>query len=237
MIVSVIASRPRTGSTVLAETLGQHPLIKSFGEVFHHEKETRKWFHTSGGGEGEPYSGKPDEYILRLAKQAEKEGKKALVFKLMDYQSEQAWDWLKTRGIKVLHLRRNPIDCVISNNIAEKTGVWHARNDEDQKKGRIEEQIELDWRILESYFFRDLALTYFLKAEFKTVRTVSYEDMLAPDVAGAANKIVQRYYGLPAHEFKASQAKIGNTARQQKVSNWDALKNRYAKTQFEKWFN
>lgn len=235
-IVAIVAC-PRTGSTVLSEVLGQHPLIKSYGEVFHHDRDTRKWFH--GKTPGEQYEGHASEYIHRLAAHAQDEGKKVLVFKLMDYQAGEAWNYLETNwwNVTLLHTERNPIDCLVSSVVATRTSIWHGRNEDELSTSRAVDKLELDWKELEIAFYRARALRNLTKCREWCVVPVIYEVMSRVGVEHTANAIATRILKLEPFEFHATQQKLANKPQQDRVTNMEELKARYKGTLFENWFH
>ena len=136
---------PRSGSAWLTDTLDSHPEIRAYSELFLPERRGVPSYAAADL----PYF---DEYLARVPQStrhprvvhqirymrklyADRPGVRAVGFKLMYQQlRKNAWmlPYFSAKRVRVVHLiRANLLDAVISYEVAQETGVFHARRGED----------------------------------------------------------------------------------------------------------
>ena len=134
MIPFVIVAQPRTGSSLLQQSLDQHPHIKTYAELFHNLKNQRM------GGHAIQREGKTiywDEHedaveFLRREVYGYNEGWKAIGFKLFGNNVDQPgtfniYQRIKAAfpDLKVIHLvRHNYFEVLVSWEIAYERRFW-----------------------------------------------------------------------------------------------------------------
>jgi hypothetical protein len=135
----------RTGSTLVANSLVEHPEILFYGEVFHnvlHRRKAEAARETLGHGVlrrlplGLPLCRNDDDgfdYLARLFSRGSRFG--ATGFKLFyDHAGSgpvsAAWEYVASdRRIRIIHLfRDNWLESLVSHERAMLTGVWHSPN-------------------------------------------------------------------------------------------------------------
>lgn len=137
----VVLAHERSGSTLLASALGQHPRIVMFGELFNDEDDARYEAYLQGVskyGRGPAENGDSayhcgDDGAEFLARIYQANGKKgyAVGFKIHYNQGsvasvQTAWQFLTTHtDIRVIQLERaNLLDAYVSLQTAIQTGEW-----------------------------------------------------------------------------------------------------------------
>jgi 2-polyprenyl-3-methyl-5-hydroxy-6-metoxy-1,4-benzoquinol methylase/LPS sulfotransferase NodH len=136
MIPFVVVGMPRTGSTLLATGLDQHPDARCFGELFHPDDHQRAHAHALRIGDRQfCFDPSQDDAIgfLRTNLHAEGDaGPRAVGFKLLgDYVagpgSERLYQRLKHEipDLRVIHIvRSNYLDVLASRETARMTQQW-----------------------------------------------------------------------------------------------------------------
>lgn len=234
----VLVSTPRTGSTLICEMLAQHPAILGFGEIFLHNEDGRRWYHkvgTSGDRRYYPGPDKFEEYLAYLEAIARLEDKSHLLFKLMDYQEEKAWQMIESdQTIPVIHARRfNALEAVASVLASEKSGAWHGHTAEDIKKVEgVSVQVTLEQ--IEEWHARNQAL----EDRFHRLRNpkiaIAYT-VLRRDPAWVAEHAF-RFLELPPFPVKITQKKLNTRKLSDRISNYHDLKAAACKTPLDCFF-
>ena len=124
----VIIACPRTGSTLVAQTLNQHPHIKCGREVLHSPLNISEWrppvIQKLYGHQDSPLNFKKlDPIPLVQYAFTIFDG-----FKIMCGQTktnDPLWQYLKEFDCRFIFIQRNMIDSIISLYHAETTGIWH----------------------------------------------------------------------------------------------------------------
>jgi LPS sulfotransferase NodH len=132
----VIAGMPRTGSNLLATTVGQHPAILAYAELFHPIVSERAGTHAIRRDGAALYfdeeSADPVDFLRRWVWSAENGSYRAVGFKIfVEYVRARSTHRLLERlrdevaGLRVLHIRRaNYLDVYVSRLVANKTERW-----------------------------------------------------------------------------------------------------------------
>lgn len=128
----IVLSQPRTGSTLLAQSLNSHPAARCFGEIFNTKVSFihyQQWGYDQHSADDKALRARaPAEFLRERIFPPRLEGVRAVGFKLM-YEDPQAFDGLTELlrddvGLHVLHLRRrNLLRVLVSYKIVEETGV------------------------------------------------------------------------------------------------------------------
>ena len=145
----MILAQPRTGSTLLAESLNSNPNIRCFGEIFNFLWDAIDYrvegYDIHSAEDLALRSTAPDEFLRRRIFCEHPAVVRAVGFKF-HYQhymaAEGLWQQLqKDDELAVIHLqRRNLLRVLTSDKIAERTGVYELKSKSGQgsmKPGRI----------------------------------------------------------------------------------------------------
>ena len=141
MVHFILLGTQRTGSTVVCNSLADHPQVLQYGELFHRvelNRVTEAARQTIGVerclSNGFPVcrdSDNGDEYLAKLFSQSTRE--QAIGFKMMCNHARKgpiasAWDYLdRHTEIRILHMqRRNWLKPLISIVRTGRTSVWHS---------------------------------------------------------------------------------------------------------------
>lgn len=233
----IVVSMPRTGSTLLCEMLAQHPKVLGFGEIFIHEEGAREHYHKLTAKDGHFYRGpkKFHAYMRYLEALAELEGREWLTFKLMDYQEELAWQMIEEdESIKLVYAcRHNVLESLASTLRSEKTGIWHARDEQEVEKNKgLVEVPESDLIIWHN---RRVSLETRLNLLPNPRLKITYQELsLTPE--GQARRMFD-FMQLDHHDVKVTQRKLNVTPLSERVLNFEPLARKFEGNSISRYFN
>jgi hypothetical protein len=182
----------RSGSTVLADLLNQHPDIFWDGEVY--EPLFRSINSLSAASEHQQLPADPVKFVKKRLKQSGRNyyGFEVKFFhlKLLDVLLDEYIDGLSRLGFTrfVVLKRRNFLRKIVSSAIAHEVKQYHIKNLEDVKQHQVylnvnQIQIDRDSKPLVSYlhdYEKDFTLLEHILAP-KQALHLSYEDDVLPD--------------------------------------------------------
>src|SRR5438552_1323326 len=125
----VILSHGRTGSTALCGALSAHPHIHAYKEIFHCDTDARTYANGQRYENGMNAARFCEEHVFWAPNEFDKT---TIGFKLFffharsDRNAYSIWPYLiNDHSIKVIKLlRRNVVDCYISEQRSKQSGVW-----------------------------------------------------------------------------------------------------------------
>lgn len=141
----VVLGHGRTGSTLVVQTLRDHPNVRMYGEIFHDDPAERP---TSLRIDEPPYVDQADggRYLAEVIFRTRWwKPLRAVGFKLFyDHARDspgalRAWDHLVgDRSIRIVHVaRRNLLEAWLSYQVALRTGVWVRASGEPRARPRV----------------------------------------------------------------------------------------------------
>ncbi len=240
----ILLGHGRSGSTLLSLTLGKHPNIRMFLELFHDDERERelsfradKRFYRDGEDAVEFL--REAVFYPRYWKQL-----KAVGFKLFyDHarstkEGKKLWSFLKiNKNIYIIHLiRQNILESWISYQTALRSDVWTLMEQDKQKVPKVE-RFELDARGCEDFFKyveeqRMWARSFFSHHPFIEIE---YEKDLCQNFHENIFK-VQDFLGVPRLSTPILTKKQANLTPRQQISNYDKLKSHFAGTVYSEFF-
>jgi hypothetical protein len=142
--VIVLLGGVRSGTTVFRLFLASHPNITSCGEIFnsHNERGFYSYFSSICASDKQAVFPENQEkaftsYLLQCCSESAdirpvidiKYQHLRLLHRPWDapFGSPALLDFIKEKNLTVIHLRRNPVDAVISNLLAKHRGIYHRR--------------------------------------------------------------------------------------------------------------
>ena len=243
-----VAGMPRTGSTLLATTLGQHPQIKMHGELFHPIAAERDGTHAMvKNGKNRSFQPSEEDAIDFLCDEvwnSEASQFEAVGFKLFgDYIKGATTDRLFLRlfesfpDLKLITIwRENLFDCLISRQIARSSGKWVENNgakSEEAKPVPINIPVKMTQRFFESYE----AVQRFLLGDFADKAPayhVTY-DVLKDDFSRCMSGIFD-FLGVDDAEVVKATKKQRTFKQRAYVENWDELAQAFEGTKYQQYF-
>jgi len=129
----IVVATLRTGSTLFHRAIHQHPQAACLGEVLSPKEETRARVHHLHFGDADYLASPSGKYLDAVdyldrklwpnAGDQEAYGVK-LLYSMLDWW--KLWEYFEVpRGLKIVHLMRNPVASFISWKQARQTDVWH----------------------------------------------------------------------------------------------------------------
>ena len=229
----IILGTPRSGSTVLANALADHPDVLMYGELFHQYPKRRAdeaSRRTLGAGVprkpsfGMPACADSDDgatYVGRILSQ--RSYARAVGFKLFTHHARTGtvatlWRHLaELDDLVVIDLRRDLLACAVSDARAWATDVWHSAHAVEPAP------ITVDPAACEQFIKRCLQyepLVASLRNKASSVR-VQYAE-LEHDFAATLAK-VEAALGIEPLHLAPRLAKIARKPLRDDVANWDDL--------------
>jgi LPS sulfotransferase NodH len=238
----VILGHGRTGSTLLALAMRQHPGVLMHGEAFARDQEQRR----QNVRRKDPYVDGRDagEYLEYLFQEEHGDWPLATGIKLFyDHAREQpaaerAWDWLAARrDVHIVHLTRaNLLASWASSEVARRTGEWfrpvHKQQVEPPSGFTVDAQAC-------ARFFEGVshhrAWTGRVFAQHPRLE-LEYEADLCDDFDGTMAK-VWTFLALPAHRCERLLSKQRRGPLRDQILNYDELKRYFAATPHARYFD
>ncbi|MCC6474372.1 MAG: sulfotransferase [Burkholderiales bacterium] len=252
MIRFILLATGRTGTTLLGNSLADHPGVLYYGELFHFDPVRRaEEASRATVGAGLPRglgaglaACRNDEdgaaYLRRLFSQRTAAG--ALGFKLFYFQARSgppasAWEAIGADAdLRIVHLqRRNWLESLLSFERARLTGVWHLPG-AAPALGLGPMTIEPQ-RCLQHFERQRQALeTASPLLRSHRVLDVEYEEMAA-EFPGAMQRVCRFLEVDPAHAGAAYTRKIARLPAREEIANFEELRGRFAGTPYARFFD
>jgi LPS sulfotransferase NodH len=240
----LVVGMPRTGSTLLQTTLGQHPDIRSYSELFHPVDQERMGPHAIATPDGPvfyiPAAGDALDFLRQHVWIPG--APKAIGFKLFaDYLKCEGTHRLFLRlrdawpSLRVIHIaRRNLLECWASHASAKATGRWVDANGTMPKNDTL---LHADPTVLSAFFHSHDACNRFLRETFDVpgrYMSVYYEDMVA-DFHGTAARLY-RFLGVADRPVVMQTHKQRARRALDMIDNVDVLRTSFSGTPYGDFF-
>lgn len=209
---AVVLCRPRSGSSLLVNLLGQVPAVRSAGEPVYYRVLA------------------PAFYLQRLAAATRKQ---AFICKVLSYQlfevqkiSDQMafFEALEAAGFRLVHLRRRTFWQSLSLSTAQATGQYFVRGG---REGPAEIALDPDLFLRQVRWNRELlAFEDTLMAQFPHERVVFESDLARPEAHQATVDRLCDGLGVATAPVEARTRRTGGGAGRFRVANLEALKAR-----------
>lgn len=243
-----VAGMPRTGSTLLATTLDQHPDIKMLGELFHPVLQERSGPHAIVKSDGQTRFFDPGvedaiEFLRNEIWGSSAQDLGAVGFKLFgDYLKAPATDRLFMRILAtfpdtklVTIWRDNLLDCLISRQVARASGKWmeSAKSKGDMAPAAV---VTIDPPVAENFFKSYLEVKRFLDTLSQQIPSfdVSY-DSLVCDFEEVSAKLFD-FFGLEQISVRQALRKQAQFSQSRYVKNWGQLKEYFSGSSYYGFF-
>jgi LPS sulfotransferase NodH len=235
----IVMSYPRTGSTLVCDSLGKHPDLSEAMEVFHESRYRhhlhQEWRETTFlelfnknpeeisvfGATGNPIL---DYYNLDFTKFAKALVNKVNGFKLLYHQvpvDAPFWDFfLNEVPLKIIYMKRDFFDACVSFYLSKQTGVWQRFSPNDDIP---EPSITLTTGNMQEFYrvFYQVERDYCSKFSGVDSIVVDYEE-LSRDFSGTMLR-VQDFLGVSPMELPQDIYKKATKPTRELVSNYDSL--------------
>jgi LPS sulfotransferase NodH len=248
----VIVGMPRTGSTLLATGLAQHPDIAYSGELFHPVTNERQYtHHLTIDGKTVFFDPLEDDAITFLQENLYSRSAAsytAVGFKLFgDYVkgpgSERLFMRLKDEieGLRVIHIKRdNYLDTLVSRELAKITKKWVVFADQDQapkpRGRRVSTKVTISIEMAERFFKAIADVDGFYARHFggDAYRCVTY-DALDRNFVGETSDLFAFLGASPmtAEPKTLRQKSVSNPSM---VTNFKELKSHFKGTPYAVFF-
>jgi hypothetical protein len=240
---------PRSGSSLLLESIIQHPDVNIFGEVFHQNPIERLRYFRAGRSRSEWYQdgfhgGEFLRHHVFYDQDQEDHTILASGFKLFyeharsDSAARTAWDYvINDRTIKIIHLvRRNLLECLVSLEVAKRSGEWI------QRLG-----VEFTPALVDAFFidvdrchrFFDGLTCWRLWATQAFARHAVLDLCYEADLCGDFGETMERVFAfLSVEPYNACPAivKQRRLPTQHQVTNYNELKDHFRHTAYHGFF-
>lgn len=248
LIRFIILANGRSGTTLVANGLADHPQVLVYGELFHRDPVRRAddaSRRTIGAGvwrrlpQGVAACGETEDgaaYVARLFAQAPG-AYRAIGFKLgkghaREGASNSVWPYLASlRSLRVVHIQRaNWLATLISRERAVRTRVWHTPTPPRSQPFR------LDPELCRRHFER-LETNAALAApllEQRPVLEVDYDDLSA-DFSSCMQRIWTFLEADPLH-VPSRMSKIAKLEPHEEIVNYDELRKLFRNTPYARFF-
>ena len=259
----ILIAQPRSGSSMLAHTLRQHPNIRMYGELFQDEWEARS---EGSGTPGELYrDGENAETFLRKAIFRKRYWRQlfSVGFKLLYQQARQdapareVWNYvLKEPSLRIIHLKRsNKFESYVSFREAEMSDIWiqpvaaenafvqsKKRNDEDTSSSTVTHLTEItpitiDGAKCEVYLNHITAIENWMSKQLASERVLelNYDQDICQDFAHTLKRILS-FLDTPQMEIQPQLKKLTTVPVNLRVQNYQELKRYFALTIHKDFF-
>lgn len=257
MVKFVLLGHRRSGSTLLLCDLAAHPNIYMFGEVFNENEEDRQHSFRLGLnncrtakrlGVSEARFYREDQpggrFLRNFVYFRRYWSPVAVGFKLFynqasDGPAKDAWDYLASnKRIRVIHLtRRNLLETFVSLQLAFQTNEWARPKGTAASRVARPEPLHLKPQEYENFFNRIITQRQWARDMFKAhlVLEIEYEQDVCRRFQLTMHKI-QDFLEVPRREAQEMLEKQGRGDISERVSNYEELKNYFAKTQYAEMF-
>jgi len=243
-----VAGMPRTGSTLLATTLDQHPKIRMLGELFHPVAAERSGPHAMTSKHGKPRFFDPDKedaiaFLSREVWTAAALKKNAVGFKLFgDYVKSKATDRLFMRivetfsDVKLVTIwRENLLDCLISRQVARASGKWmeSAKSRAADKPAAV---VTISPAVAESFFKGYSDVKNFLDSLSASIPSFHVDyDALSQNFEGVSAELFN-FLGLDQYPVAQALRKQSQFSQSEYVENWSELREHFQGSDYYSFF-
>lgn len=237
----IVIAHQRSGSTMVIATLGSHPNIIEFGEIF-------VSYNFSNALKGDDqYSFPmlflrnkyPTEYLERHIFSSFRNDVLAVGFKLFPPDLDNnnfkvIWNWIsENKDIKIIYLhRKNLLASYASKIMAKKTGRFHISNESQ----RTNTKVKINHKKCLEYF---IATERYMKSTLERLLghdllEITYEDMII-DLDKSFAKL-QQFLGVEVISLKSIIIKKEIRPLSNVLSNYDQLCDQFMNTKWEVFF-
>ena len=238
----IILARSRVGSNFLRSALNSHSQIVLYGELFQ-RLEAIRW-EIAGYSQSKRmlsrYRTNPVQFLKSQVFHPFPEPVRAVGFKLFYYHARKnelspIWKHLaQNQEIKVIHLKRkNILRAHLSRQKAAITGVWIKKSGSSEQHVQI--ALDPDACVIDFNRTREWEREHDVVFGEHDKIEVLYED-LAGDFQGQMTRI-QDFLGVCVEEVHARTYKQADQPLSEAISNYAALRARFAGTSWEEFFN
>ena len=238
----VIISRGRSGTSFLRSMLNNHPQVTTFGEIFRKYGEIgwdRPDYRSSQTQldliQTNPVSFLEDDLFRTYPKEVAAVGFKLFYYHARNPEWENVWQYLQdSPEMRVIHLRReNVLATHLSLRRAFMTNQWNSKSGKTEDAPMITLTYEDCLEAFEAtkQFIHDTDLFF---AEHKYKLDMTYET-LSSDTE-TEMKRVQAFLGLEYIPTQTRLRKQNKKSLAESIANFEELKNRFAGTEFERYF-
>ncbi len=238
----IVLSSPRSGSSLLIQSLRSHPRIVSYGELFNRK---RIGFNTPGlrnrdRGLQRMRDRRPAQFLSDVVFRGYADHVEAVGFKIFYEHLERAGleplgrRLVEMPALHVIHLRRaNLLRARLSNVIALKTGVWGIQSPAQRRDVRV----RLDPEDCRRYFVEmsDLAEKYGAAFAGHPTLAMTYE-ALAAGIETERERI-QRFLGVEPAALHARTIKQEVRPLSAAIENLEELERAFRDTPWHRFFD
>src|SRR5215210_3914678 len=182
MVRFILLGQGRSGSSLIMESLAEHPEVRIGGELFHCEEEPRRHaFRLLNGGE--PVDNQESRHYRAGADAAQflehnvfrpRPSARAVGFKMFyvharrNANEKQAWNHLLINNdIRVIHLiRAHMLESYISLRVAFMTGEWERQKSSTAPRAEAP-MLKLEPKVCEAHFNQELAWRQWARQSFR----------------------------------------------------------------------
>jgi LPS sulfotransferase NodH len=259
MVHFILLAHPRSGSTLLVRSLGEHPNVRMFGELFNDEEEERERAFSQisrcavarrRGIDASMYYREGEDggrfvHEKVFYKRYSEEVTKSVGFKIFyeqareNSEAKKVWEYLlANRDVRVIHLRRrNLLETYLSLRVASLTNEW------TQPKGREPAARPelfpsgLEPEACASYFDRIAAYRLWVERCWKerALLTLDYET----DLCSNYDETLRRIEDFLEVDHQPAEQKLEKQARchpRERIGNYDELKEYFRYTPHQEYF-
>lgn len=243
----ILLGHPRTGSHMISSNLERHKALLTFGELFIDEEDVRNRWFGAGPRFDTPYRTGEDgaEFLERnVFFTASGDALRGSGFKIFygqarrDAAGRKAWDYLiANRDIRVIHLTRwNLLDCLVSQEVALRTGEWVRAIDAPPPEDRVP-PFELTIDQCEQMFNRIFAARRWAERAFADHPRLDldYERDVCGDFAGTVRRVFE-FLGVEPLEGEVLLHKLRKKPAAAQVTNYDELREHFRHTVHDGYF-
>ena len=253
MVKFILLGSGRSGSSLVMESLAEHPEVRIGGEIFHCEEEPRRvafsYFQkTNSNGHDSPHyrSGADAKRFLEhdLFSQPFDPGVRAVGFKMFymharsNPQEKTAWEYLlSNKDLRVIHLiRTNLLAAYISLQVAFITGEWERFKGSTAPLPEVP-KLKLDPEDCEAHFNRELAWRQWARESFRShpFLEIEYERDICVRFEAAMNE-VHDFLGISRRPARQVLEKQSRRSPREGIVNFDELKDHFRYTLYEELF-
>lgn len=252
MIRFILLGPGRCGSSLINESLAEHPEVRMGGELFHCEEGSRLQAFRPLNGNDPANGHEPRHYrsgadpatFLEQEVFCPRPGVRAVGFKMFYVHSRrnqnerQAWDFLlSNRDIRVIHLiRENMLESYISLRIAFITGEWERFSGSTAPR-REQPRLKLEPKACEAHFNQELAWRQWARTQFRDHPFLEIE--YQRDVCGRFESVmseIQSFLEISPRPARKRLEKQAQKSPREATTNYEELKDYFRFTLYEDFF-
>lgn len=257
----IVLGQPRSGTTMVATGLAQHPNVRCYLELMHLQAQRRRenhWVSRAGRSIFDPpLYVVPDDHVVY------QDGEDGAAF-IRQYVFDRAWPpQIAAVGFKIHHVqgraspgafkvwpmlladkditvvrveRRNHLATLVSRLKAKASGRWHNWQTEAAAPSAVS-TFELPADECAVHFVQQKQWYDWGRDVFREHRSIDlmYEDDLCGDYGGTLNRVFAML-GLPAHQIKPVTRKMEQHPLSSQIRNYAALAERFRDTPWNAYF-